>query len=95
MSQNVKDIFSIGFQRSGDFLRRFPCIAQVFLDPVLKLQDASGCLLAGFDTRLMVCIDVDQAGIKADRPFVKAMSAPTWNAFTSGMVSVIDSRAFS
>src|SRR5687767_8597092 len=72
MAHDVKYIFGIRLELARDFFGRFLlAVAQNFLDAPLQFQDTRGRLLPRFDARLMIGVDVDEAGVKADSAFVK------------------------
>ena len=59
----------------GDGQRRLLLFKQ-FYNLQLKSDDGPGRFLARLDSRLMICVDVDERPIKSDRPFIERDQNP-------------------
>src|SRR4051812_46032869 len=69
MPKNMENIFGIGVQFARDFFGRLARKTGNVFDARLQFENAGRCFFPGFDARLMIGVDIDQAGVKADRPF--------------------------
>src|SRR5205814_1482823 len=71
VSQDMKNVFGIGADLAGDFLRTLIGVITNIFHAGLQFEDARGGFLAGFDTRLMIGVDLNERGIEPDGAFVE------------------------